>query len=106
TDGKILFVLDSETSSVRAIDLAKREVTTLVGEGLFVFGDVDGDRSKARLQHPLGLAYDGGLLWVADTYNSKLKTIDLKSGVVKTFAPGDETLREPAGVAARGGVIF
>lgn len=106
TNGKTLFVLDSETSSVRAIDLAKRDVTTIVGEGLFVFGDVDGDRHVARLQHPIGLAYDGGFLWVADTYNSKVKKIDPKTGDVKTFAGNGDLLREPAGIAAKDGVLF
>jgi hypothetical protein len=56
--------LDSETSSVRAVDLAKGDVRTIVGKDLFVFGDVDGEREKVRLQHPIGMAFEGGSLWV------------------------------------------
>jgi hypothetical protein len=100
TDGKELFVLDSETSSVRAIDLAKAEVRTVVGEDLFVFGDKDGDRSVARLQHPIGMAYGDGALWVADTYNSKLKRVDPASGAVTTALAGE--LDEPAGLSISG----
>jgi DNA-binding beta-propeller fold protein YncE len=95
TDGKNLFVLDSETSSVRKIDPAG-EVTTLVGHGLFVFGDKDGPGDKARLQHPIGLAYGNGALWVADTYNSKIKRVDPNSGETKTITAG---FSEPAGIA-------
>jgi len=95
TDGKNLFVLDSETSSVRKIALASGEVSTLVGHGLFVFGDKDGPGDKARLQHPIGLAYGGGALWVADTYNSKLKRVDPSTGETKTVASG---FAEPAGL--------
>ncbi len=95
TDGKNLFVLDSETSSVRKID-PSGAVTTLVGHGLFVFGDKDGAGAEARLQHPIGLAYGDGTLWVADTYNSKLKRVDPVTGQTKTIAVG---FSEPAGLA-------
>lgn len=98
TDGKNLFVLDSETSSVRKID-PNGAVTTLVGHGLFVFGDKDGDGDKARLQHPIGLAYGNGALFVADTYNSKLKRIDPSTGQTTTIALPDKSLGEPAGLA-------
>src|SRR5205807_277307 len=54
-DGQ-LCVADSESSSVRALDLSTGRVRTLVGEDLFVFGDRDGPGKAARLQHPLGIA--------------------------------------------------
>ena len=100
TDGKDLFVLDSETSSVRKIELATGAVTTLVGKALFVWGDKDGEGSTARLQHPVGLAYGDGALWVADTYNSKIKRIDPKSGDTTTVAGGADhaAVFEPAGL--------
>lgn len=103
--GKELFVLDSETSSVRAIDLAKEEVRTVVGKGLFVFGDADGDRETARLQHPIGMAWAEGALFVADSYNSKIKRVDPATGATKTLLGGrdDEVLDEPAGLAVIGG---
>jgi DNA-binding beta-propeller fold protein YncE/thiol-disulfide isomerase/thioredoxin len=101
TDGKDLFVLDSETSSVRKIELASGDVSTLVGHGLFVFGDKDGDGDKARLQHPIGLTWADGALFVADTYNSKIKKIDPKSGTTFTLAGGADhkMFFEPAGLA-------
>ncbi len=102
TDGVSLFVLDSETSSVRRVDRKAGVVSTLVGKSLFTFGDVDGDKETARLQHPVGLAYGDGALWVADTYNSKLKRVDPKTGATKTVAsPGAAhgDLFEPAGLA-------
>lgn len=102
TDGKNLFVLDSETSSVRKIDLQSGEVSTLVGKGLFVFGDKDGPGDEARLQHPIGLSYGGAALWVADTYNSKLKRVDPSTGETKTIATG---FSEPAGLVALPGSV-
>ncbi len=87
TDGKKLYVADSEVSSVRAIDLdEKGEVRTLIGEDLFVFGDQDGGQATARLQHPLGVAFDQGKIYVADTYNSKIKILDPEKKSLTTFA--------------------
>ena len=99
-----LFVLDSETSSVRAVDVAKGTVRTVVGKDLFVFGDVDGDRETARLQHPIGLALGDGGLYVADSYNSKVKRIDPVTGATKTLFGGrdDAMVDEPAGLAVIG----
>ena len=57
----------------------------LVGEGLFEFGDTDGVGNAARLQHALGVAFHDGLIYVADTYNSKIKTIDPVTRSCKTF---------------------
>jgi thiol-disulfide isomerase/thioredoxin len=87
TDGKRLFVADSETSTIRSVDLpgGTGRVRTLVMGDLFDFGDRDGAAMTARLQHPLGVAYDDGRLFIADTYNHKLKVLDLETGIVETF---------------------
>jgi hypothetical protein len=63
-----LFVADAEASAVRAIALdpetpTESQVTTLVGQGLFDFGDVDGTGAEVRLQHPTGIAYEDGSLY-------------------------------------------
>ena len=88
TDGHFLYVADSETSSIRAISLEKRRpyVQTIVGSGLFVFDDVDGQADQVRLQHDLGLAYGNGKIYVADTYNNKIKVCDPKTRTVATLA--------------------
>ena len=75
-DGRIV-VADSETSAVRVLDPHDMQVTTLVGEGLFDFGHVDGPAADARLQHPLGVtALPDGRIAVADTYNGAIRLID------------------------------
>ena len=71
-----LYFADSETSSVRAADINADRVQTIVGEGLFEFGDRDGRGSEVRLQHCLDVACDDGLLYVADAYNNKIKLIE------------------------------
>ncbi|MCA9228855.1 MAG: redoxin domain-containing protein, partial [Planctomycetales bacterium] len=121
SDGEWLYVADSEGSSIRAVPFDPAgEVRTVVGTSelpyarLFTFGDVDGDRRQARLQHALGVAYHDGQIYVADTYNNKVKVVDAKTGAVTTVAgtgePGasDEPAKfdEPAGISYAAGKLF
>lgn len=85
TDGWSLYVSDSESNIVRAIDFATGVVTTLVGGDLFDFGDVDATGNSVRLQHPLGLVALGKSVLIADTYNHKIKQLDLDTRSVKTI---------------------
>jgi thiol-disulfide isomerase/thioredoxin len=85
TDGKQLFIADSEVSSIRGINLAEQQVKTICGSGeLFDFGDVDGSGAKVRLQHCLGVEYFQDYLWIADTYNNKIKRVDVRTGACET----------------------
>lgn len=87
TDGSTLFFADSEVSAVRSASIAAGgRVETLLGEGLFEFGDVDGSYPKARLQHPLGVLYYDGMVYIADTYNHKIKKLDPVHKTVQTIA--------------------
>ncbi len=115
--GGRLYFADSESSSVRWADIAGSEgVHTLAGtdQGLFEFGDQDGVGTEALLQHPLGVVADGAVVWVADTYNSKLKKIDAQNGTVATFAGADAGWRdgpdplfyEPGGIDLADGVLY
>jgi DNA-binding beta-propeller fold protein YncE len=121
SDGTWLYVADSEGSSIRAVPLDRRqEVRTVVGTSslpearLFTFGDRDGPRDRVLLQHPLGVVFYEEKLYVADTYNNKIKVIDPETGTTRTLAgtgePGRSdqpaTFDEPAGITAAGGKLF
>ncbi len=124
-DDKWLYVADSEASSVRAVPLGSGEVNTVVGTAdmpfsrLFTFGDVDGRAGSVRLQHPLGLAYHNGSLYIADTYNNKIKVIDPTKQSCKALAgsghPGHDdspldplaaSFNEPGGLAYAAGKLY
>jgi thiol-disulfide isomerase/thioredoxin len=88
TDGQNLYVADSEVSGVRVItgiQTGEPVVRTIVGEGLFEFGDHDGKGASVRLQHCLGLAYGDGHLYIADTYNNKIKSCVPRTHTVHTL---------------------
>ena len=87
---------DSESSGVREISWDPNgQTTTYIGKtgngGLFHFGDADGGRATARLQHPLDVARVGDDLYVADTFNHKIKQVYPQTENVSTLvgAHGD-----------------
>lgn len=82
-----VFFIDSETSSVRVAAIAEAgRVVTLVGTGLFDFGDHDAVGKNAQLQHPQGLAVHNDNIYVADSYNNKIKSVAIGSLQVTTIA--------------------
>ncbi|HEU4388602.1 MAG TPA: thioredoxin-like domain-containing protein [Blastocatellia bacterium] len=126
TDGKRLYFADSEVSSIRAADLAPNgKVESLAGGGdlesanggaaLFEYGDQDAKAFAARFQHPLGVAYHDGAVYVADTYNNKIKRVSLDKRSSETFVGTGEAgyvdgkkakLDEPSGVSIADGKLY
>ncbi len=118
TDGDKLYFTDSETSSIRWVDLRPDgEVETIIGEDLFEYGDIDGPARVARLQHPLGIVYHDNLLYITDTYNSKVKIIDPIEKTSRTYAgTGNHGLKdgdldeaqffEPGGITFLNGKLY
>jgi DNA-binding beta-propeller fold protein YncE len=115
--GDSLYIADSEISSVRAIDDLHGEPTArlVCGSGeLFGFGDRDGVGEQVLLQHPMGLAAGDGVLYVADSYNHKIKRVDPATGECRTIAGGLERLPvtgepgfwEPEGLAVLEGRLL
>ncbi len=86
TNGEELFIADSEISSIRGLEIkASGKVRTVCGgELLFGFGDIDGENDHVRLQHCLGVKYYRNSLWVADTYNHKIKLVNPITGNCQT----------------------
>ncbi len=116
SDGTNLYIADSEVSAIRSVSLNPRgHVSTIVGVDLFEFGDSDGQGERVRLQHPLGVTHHNGMLYVADTYNHKIKVIGpvLRSATtfVGTGKPGfcdgpGAQFYEPSGVSIDDGKLY
>jgi sugar lactone lactonase YvrE len=123
TDGKSLYVADSESSTIRVIGLDENgQVGSVAGSNnLFGFGRIDGVAGAARFQHPLGVALGegdrAGTLFVADTFNHLIRSIDLKTRQVDTWlgtgssevgepAPGKIGFYEPGGLSVSGDTLY
>ena len=92
-----LYFTDSESNGIRWAEASPEgSVGTIVGTGLFDFGDVDGKGDDVRLQHPQGIAVFGKDLLVADSYNDCIKLVNPES---RTSAVWLRELHEPEGIA-------
>ena len=99
TDGQELYIADSEVSSIRSIGIVEPyQVRTVCGNGsLFGFGDVDGQGEDVRLQHCLGVEYVQNYLWVADTYNHKIKLVSPSGNCQTILGDGTSGLQDGQG---------
>ncbi len=117
-DSSTLWFTDPEASAVRSIELGSNgQLTTLIGEGLFSWGDTVGASEATKLQHAVGIELLGGDLYVADTYNHRIKVIDSQSTNSRVVAGNGEPgltdgfggaaqLDEPSGLSGADGTLF
>ena len=101
-----LWFVDAESSALRYIE--GEEVHTAVGEGLHTFGD--SDEGEILLQHPQGVVAGqygdgcgGGRIFIADTYNDKVKVYNPEDGSMMTLL---DTLHEPCGIVKKGCTLY
>ncbi|WP_028919069.1 redoxin domain-containing protein [Pseudoxanthomonas suwonensis] len=104
---QVLYVCDALGSAVRSLQLRSDLVQTLVGQGVWLYGDADGPRSVAQLQHPLGIALsaDAPLLWVADSGNGMLRTLRLGGGELSTVVL-PRRLHGPTALSIAAGAVW
>ena len=120
TDGTSIFFVCSEGSAVRkatpggSVETIAGPRGLSSGRALFEFGDKNGPGREARFQHPLGVAFDGDRLLVADTYNHTIREVALPDGTTSTWAGTGEDgngvspiqFDEPAGLSIAGSTVY
>ncbi|WP_299761125.1 thioredoxin-like domain-containing protein [uncultured Pontibacter sp.] len=101
--GPVLYIADAEASAIRTVNTETGMVLTPLGRGLFDFGDVDGDSDDALLQHCVGLEVIDSKVYIADTYNGKIKVLDMQRRRVHTLTDG---LQEPNDIIFLNGQLW
>ncbi|MHA6250115.1 thioredoxin-like domain-containing protein [Pontibacter sp. CAU 1760] len=102
-NGHVLYIADAEASAIRTLNLETSMVLTPLGRGLFDFGDEDGHVDDALLQHCVGLEVIGSQVYIADTYNGKIKVLNIAQHRVHTLTDG---LSEPNDVLFLDGKLW
>ena len=104
---QMVYVCDAAASAVRTVNARSGQVSTLIGQGPWQYGDADGARVDAQLQHPQALALDpdAPVLWIADSGNDVLRSLRLGGGEVTTYAL-PQRLHAPCGLAVADGVMW
>ena len=103
----LLYVVDAAGSAVRSLQISTGKVQTLIGSGLFDFGDTTGQRAETKLQYPLALAKDpdASYVWVLDSYNNAIKKLRLGGGEVLRFDI-EHKLHRPSALAIGQGSLW
>lgn len=81
----LMYIADTENHVIRVLDMNTGIVDLLAGTPQ-VSGDTDGPGLSAQFDFPSDLVLDGDTLFVADPNNHKVRSIDLVTGTVSTFA--------------------
>jgi DNA-binding beta-propeller fold protein YncE len=119
SDGRDLFFADAESSAIRKVNMNSGLVKTIAGKGLFIYGYRDGKVEDALFQHPRGVYFENGILYVADTFNNSIRIINMSKKTVQTLISSkdprlcsiDESskagqINEPNDVVRFGGYLY
>jgi sugar lactone lactonase YvrE len=114
-----LYIADQSNNRVRAVDLRTGRISTIAGNGTAAYNGDGIPAAEASLAGPSGLALgQDGVLYIADTFNGRIRSVELETGTIQTaagdggeyrFQDGDESvsLSRPYGIAVdRQGNIF
>lgn len=86
-DGDTLYIADTLSNRVRAVDLITGTITTIAGTGTEGGSGDGGLATAALLARPRDLEIGPeGDLYIADTDNNRIRAIDKASGVIRTVA--------------------
>jgi streptogramin lyase len=98
-----MFFVEMKNHLVRRVDALTGIISTVAGTGKSGFSGDGGAASFARLSSPHSIALDNrGNLYICDIGNHRIRRVDLKSGIITTFAGTGEKQRTPDGASLKG----
>jgi DNA-binding beta-propeller fold protein YncE len=100
--GNVLYVADTLSSTIRAIDLETGVIDTVIGTGTPGYSGDGGPARDAQLAFPRDLEIGpDGHLYIADTDNHAIRAVDLEAGTIRTVVGTGEPGLDPDGLPAR-----
>ena len=113
SDEGILYIADQSNNRIRAVDLSTGVIRTVAGTGMAVYNGDGVAAIETGLAGPSGLALaSDGTLFIADTFNGRIRAIDPITGLIRTVVggggeyryqgpdePPSNSLSRPSGVA-------
>lgn len=112
-----LYVVDTNNSDLRKINLDTRAVTTVAGTAN-ISGTEDGHATSAHFNLPSQVATDGKNIYISDSGNDTIRELSLADGMVKTIGgqaqqtgkadgPASKSMfNGPSGVATDGKSVY
>lgn len=116
SDEGVLYIADQSNNRVRAVDLVTGVIRTVAGTGAAVYNGDGAAAIETALAGPSGLALaSDGTLFIADTFNGRIRAVDPVTGLIRTVAgdggeyryqgpdePPSISLSRPSGIALDG----
>jgi DNA-binding beta-propeller fold protein YncE len=101
--GNMLFA-EMPNHVVRRVDAKTKIISTLAGTGAPGFSGDGGPANQAQLRQPHSIAMDpsGTSLYIADIGNRRIRRVDLKTGLIDTFAGTGEAKSSADGATLDG----
>jgi sugar lactone lactonase YvrE len=82
-----LFIVDMQNHRVRKVDMKSGIISTVAGTGTAGFSGDGGRADKAQFNQPHSIQFDAsGNLYICDIGNNRIRKVDMKTGVISTFA--------------------
>lgn len=82
-----LYVVDMTNHAVRKIDMKSGVITTIAGNGKPGYAGDGGPARESQLKQPHSIQFGpDGSLYICDIGNHVIRRVDMKSGVISTFA--------------------
>ena len=93
-----MFFVEMVNNIVRRVDVKTGIITTVAGTGKKGFSGDDGPATKATLNRPHSIALDNhDGLYICDIGNHRIRKVDLKTGIITTFAGNGKKQKTPDG---------
>ena len=100
--GTQLYIADQSNNRIRMLDLETQVITTVAGTGDSGYNGDGMPAIDSGLAGPSGLALDAeGNLYVADTFNGRIRMIAKDTGIISTFAGDGAEFRYERGANER-----
>ncbi|MHA3774037.1 NHL domain-containing protein [Verrucomicrobiota bacterium sgz303538] len=100
--GNLVFV-ERMNHCVRKVDAKTGVITTIAGTGKEGFSGDGGPATRAQMKQPHSIAFDStGDLYICDILNNRIRKVDMKTGVISTFAGTGEKKATPDGAKISG----
>ena len=98
-----LFIVERDNHTVRKVSRKTKIISTVAGTGVAGFSGDGGPGTRAQLRSPHSIALDGrGGLLICDVGNQRIRRLDLRTGIIETYAGTGERKPTPDGAPLAG----
>lgn len=98
-----LYIVERDSHVVRKVDRKTKIISTVAGTGEAGFSGDGGPGTKAQLSQPHSIAFDPqGRLLICDIRNHRVRRLDMKTGIIETWAGNGERKPTPDGAPVKG----